>query len=253
MRQMPPKFKTWKLIRLAVLAAMVVLLSERGATQPNCGKHANLYNGRQEVGGHFKAASCIITTFISPRLCNGGGSFPDSSAWVNLTTSFNPNFNWVQVGYGRGRQAVGGGRVQVLVTSYFYEFHFPGIMGGACTNQQYDVGSPAAGAQAYSITRLGRIWRVTYGNQTVDSAAGCATCDGVSAVFSAETHQNETCCVGSRADVVAYTSCQVDDGNGQRDPNWAQLLSLPFFPPGTAAFVQQNATADSFEIYDARN
>ena len=139
------------------------------------------------------------------------------------------------------------------LTSYFYEFHFPGIRGGACTNEQYDVGTPAAGAQAYSVTRVGNIWRVTYGNTTVDSAAGCATCDGINADWCAESHQNETCCMGSRADPVAYTNCQVDDGNGQRDPNWVQDLSLPAFPVGTVAFVQQNVTANSFEIFDGRN
>jgi hypothetical protein len=231
---------------------ILAALSNRSSGQPLCGAHANFYNGRVHSGHNYKAASCIITTYLNTKLCNGGASEPASPVWVNITTAENPDgaTAWVQVGYYRATRQVGG--LNIDTTSYFYEIHLPGM----CQRDNYVVATPAAGAQAYTVTRVGNIWRVTYAGNTQDSPADCATCDGLWVQFSAETHQPETCCVGDRANPVAFTNCQVDFGNGQEDPTgWVENRGNRFFPPGTPAFAQPAAsvTADSFEIYDARN
>jgi hypothetical protein len=235
-----------------VLALLTLIAHKAHADRDRlCGAEGRQWNEKEETVANVKAAQCSFTTRVNTHLCNGGASAPSSTArlWVGVNAA---DFSQaIRVGYFIGRPA--GVGLRSNRTSYFYHFALP----GACARSDYDVGAPAAGAQAYSITRVGNIWRVNCAGTNADSPANCATCDGVGVAYGGFVFQPETCCVGSSADTVQYTNCQRDTGGGMANPaGWTRHLTLPNYPVGArnpAAFVMQNEAANSFTIYDARN
>jgi hypothetical protein len=233
------------------LILWILISIQSRAAERLCGVESLQYNEKDETVANIKAARCTTTTRINVDVCNGngGGSEPKSGARIWLGVNAGDLSQAIRVGYHRSYVP----RVRVIIGSYYYHFGLP----GACAKSDYVLGNPAAGAQDYSITRVRNIWRVNYAGTTEDSAADCATCDGVEVAYGAFVYQRETCCVGSATDTVAYTNCQRDVGAGMANPaGWVKHLTLPNYPVGganPAAFVMRAEAANSFTIHDARN